>query len=216
MKVRGAGTDVTQDLIMEGVVCVYLDNILIFMKSIDEHRHITCLVLERLQAHKLFLRHDKCEFEQMTIEYLGLIISEGEIRMDPVKVAGVMEWPTPTTCKEVQSFLGFVNFYRCFIEDFLHHAKPLFELMKKERKWESGPAQKGAFDEIKDRVTSSPILCFADDSKAFHIKMDSSDYVTGSVLSQQSADDLRWHPSHSTQSHSMWSSEIMRFTTKRC
>jgi hypothetical protein len=82
--------------------------------------------------------------------------------MDPVKVAGVTEWPVPTTRKEVQSFLGFVNFYRRFIKGFSHHAKPLFELTKKDRKWSWGKAEQSAFDEIKTRVTSSPILHFAD------------------------------------------------------
>jgi hypothetical protein len=159
--------DIFQDLIMEGVVCVYLDDILIFTKSVEEHRSITQLVLERLREHKLFLRHDKCEFERTTIEYLGLIISKGEIRMDPIKVAGVTEWPTPNSKKEVQSFLGFANFYRRFIEGFSHHAKPLFELTKKDRKWNWTETEQGAFDEIKNRITSSPILHFADDSKAF-------------------------------------------------
>lgn len=179
---------------MEGVVCVYLNDILIFTKGIKEHRHITRLVLEWLRQHKLFLRHNKCEFEKTTIEYLGLIISEGEVRMDLVKVAGVTEWPTPTTKKEVQSFLGFANFYRHFIEGFSHHAKPLFELTKKDRKWSWEEGEQQAFDEIKDWVTSSPILCFADDSKPFRIEADSSDFATGAVLSQQSDDDLKWHP----------------------
>jgi hypothetical protein len=103
--------DIFQDLIMEGIICVYLDNILIFTKDIAEHRCIMQLVLERLHKHKLFLQHNKCKFEQTTIEYLRLIISQGEMRMDPVKVAGVMEWPALTIKKEVQSFLGFANFY---------------------------------------------------------------------------------------------------------
>jgi hypothetical protein len=68
-------------------------------------------MLERLHKHKLFLWHNKCEFKQTTIEYLGLIVSEGEIHMDLVKIVGVMEWPTPTMKKEVQSILGFANFY---------------------------------------------------------------------------------------------------------
>ena len=71
--------DIFHDLIMEGVVCVYLDDILIFTKDLEEHRRITRLVLDRLRQHKLFLRHDKSEFERTTIEYLGLIISEGEV-----------------------------------------------------------------------------------------------------------------------------------------
>ena len=127
-------------------------------------------------------------------KYLRLIISEGEIRMDPVKVASVMEWPTPSSQKEVQSFLGFANFYRRFIEGFSHHVKALFELMKKYRKWSWGEVEQLAFDEIKSHITLSPILHFADDSKAFRIEADSLDYATGSILSQQSTDDQKWHP----------------------
>ena len=114
--------------------------------------------------------------------------------MDLVKVAGVSEWPIPTTRREVQSFLGFTNFYHRFIEDFSHHAKPLFKLTKKDRKWTWGEDEQLAFDEIKHRVTSSPILHFADDSKPFHIEADSSNFATGVVLSQQSSDNLKWHP----------------------
>ena len=78
--------------------------------------------MEQLREHKLFLQHDKCEFEHTQIEYLGLVVMHGSIAMDPIKVAGVTEWPVPKTKKEVQSFLGFTNFYHRFIEGFLHHA----------------------------------------------------------------------------------------------
>jgi hypothetical protein len=91
-------------------------------------------------------------------------------------------------------FLGFANFYRHFIEGFSHHVKPLFELTKKDQKWNWGEAEQLAFDEIKTQVTSSPILRFADDSKAFQVEADSSNFTTGTVLSQQSSDDLKWHP----------------------
>ena len=170
--------DIFQDLIMEGVVCVYLNDILIFAKSMEEQHRVTHLVLELLQKHKLFLRHEKCEFEKTSIEYLGLIISKGKMCMDPVKVGGVTEWPTPTNCKEVQLFLGFANFYRRFIKGFSHHVKPLFKFTKKDRKWSWGMMEHLAFDEIKTCITS-PILHFADDSKSFRIEADSSDYMTG-------------------------------------
>ena len=81
--------DIFHDLITEGVVCVYLDNILIFTKTLEEHHRVTHLVLECLREYKLFLKPEKCEFERTRIEYLGLIISEGQVEMDPVKVAGV-------------------------------------------------------------------------------------------------------------------------------
>jgi len=102
--------DIFEDLISEGVVVVYLDNILIFTETLEEHWKVTCRVLELLEKHKLYLRPDKCEFEKTTVEYLGVIISHNSVSMDPVKIAGVTEWPA-TNKKEVQSFLGFTNFY---------------------------------------------------------------------------------------------------------
>jgi hypothetical protein len=112
--------------------------------------------------------------------------------MDSVKVTGVMEWPTPNLKKEVWSFLGFTNFYCQFIKGFLHHVKLLFEPTKKNQKWGWAKAEQWAFDEIKSHITFSPILRFTDNSKAFWILADSSDYATGGVLSQQSSDDLKW------------------------
>jgi hypothetical protein len=102
--------DMFTDMISEGVVVVYLDDILIFTKDLAEHRRITHRVLGRLAEHQLYLRPEKCEFEKTRIEYLGLIISENQVEMDPVKVAGVADWPEPCNKREVQSFLGFANF----------------------------------------------------------------------------------------------------------
>ena len=101
--------DIFQDLIMDSSVCVYINNILIFTKTLTEHRWITKLVLQRLKEHKLYLKPEKCEFEWTQIEYLGLIISEGQIKMDPVKVKGVTDWPELKNRRGVQSFLGFVR-----------------------------------------------------------------------------------------------------------
>lgn len=86
--------DIFQDLIAEGHVCVYLDDILIFTETLEEHHQLLQMVLDRLRLHKLYLRPEKCEFEHTRIEYLGLIVSEGRVEMDPVKVAGVAEWPS--------------------------------------------------------------------------------------------------------------------------
>ena len=137
--------DIFHELIMEGVVVVYLDDILIYTKTVEEHREVTRRVLELLQSHKLFLKPDKCEFEKTRVEYLGVIVSHNSVEMDPVKVAGVADWPAPGNKKEVQSFLGFVNFYRCFIQDFSHHARPLFELTKNDVKWKWSTDEQLAF-----------------------------------------------------------------------
>jgi len=87
-------------------------------------------VLEVLAEHKLFLRPEKYEFHRKEIEYLGLVISENKVVMDPVKVAGVCNWPTPENRTDVQAFIGFVNFYRRFIRDFSTIARPLFNLTR--------------------------------------------------------------------------------------
>jgi hypothetical protein len=112
-----------QDLITEGVISVYLDDILIFTDSLEEHHRITCLVLDSMCEHKLYLWPEKCKFEKTKIKYLSVIISHNKVEMDPVKIAGVADWLTPSNKKEVQSFVSFVNFYQCFIPGFSHHAR---------------------------------------------------------------------------------------------
>jgi len=149
--------DIFRDLIAEGVVVVYLDDILIFTETIEQHREVTRCVLKLLEENHLFLKPDKCEFEKTKVEYLGVIISHNSVEMDPVKIAGVSEWPTPTSKKEVQSFLGFTNFYRRFIRDFSHHARPLFDLTKNNVKWHWSMEEQSAFDALKGQITSAPI-----------------------------------------------------------
>jgi hypothetical protein len=182
------------DMISEGVVVVYLDDILIFTKTLDEHRQVTRRVLGRPAEHELFLRPEKCEFEKTRIEYLGLIISENHIEMDPVKVAGVVEWPQPKNKREVQSFLSFANFYCQFIKDFSHHARPLFDLTRNDQKWKWDTLEATAFRKLKEAITSTPVLTTPADNCPFRIEADSSDFTTGAVLSQLSAEDEKWHP----------------------
>jgi len=186
--------EIFQDIVIEGVVCMYLDNILIYTKTMDEHHRITHLVLEQLCKHKLFLQHNKCEFKCTQIEYLGLIVTHGSITMDPIKVTEVAEWPVPKTTKEVQSFLGFMNFYYRFIEGFSHQAEPLFDLTKKDFLWAWNDNQQKAFNKLKNCITSLPVLQFADNSLPFHVEADSSNFATGAVLLQQSPEDDKWHP----------------------
>ena len=121
-----------EDLLDMGQVIIYLDDILIFMHTIDQLDRLTCKVLERLEHHDLFLKPKKCFFDQKSIEYLGVIISEGQVKMDQAKVHGILHWPTPKMLKNVQAFLGFCNFYHHFVQDFSTIAHPLSQLTKKD------------------------------------------------------------------------------------
>lgn len=127
--------EVFRDMIDEGVIGSYMDDILVHTKELGQHRDVVNCVLQRLQHHDLYLKPEKCQFERDSIEFLGLVVSHNNMSMDPVKVAGVADWPTPRNLKEVQSFIGFANFYRRFIADFSSIARPLFDLTKKTVPW---------------------------------------------------------------------------------
>jgi hypothetical protein len=186
--------EIFQDLITEGIISVYLDDILIFTNSLEEHCWITRLVLDRMREHKLYLRPEKCEFKKTKIEYLSVIISHNKVEMDPVKIAGVADWPTPSNKKEVQSFIGFVNFYRRFIPGFSHHVRTLFDLTMKDIRFIWGLPQEDSSMKLKEPVTSAPVLVLPDDDLPFRLEADSSGITTGVVLLQQSVDNNAWHP----------------------
>ena len=179
------------DLIASGKVVIYLDDILIFTETIEEHREVVRQVLEVLRQNHLYLKPEKCEFEQTSIEYLGMIVEEGKVRMDPAKVAAIRDWPTPTKKRDLQSFIGFCNFYRRFIEDFSKIARPLHDLTK-DVPWRWGEDQQMAFEALKEKISSEPVLAIPRDEGQFRVEADASDYATGAVLSQEQ--DGKWHP----------------------
>jgi len=142
-------------------------------------------VLEILTEHKLFLHPEKYEFHRKQIEYLGLVISENKVAIDPVKVARVCEWSTPESWTDMQAFVGFVNFYRRFIQDFSTIARPLFNLTRSDHAWNWGTKEQEAFKHLKMAVTTAPILASPQDSEPFRIEANSSDFASRAVLSQQ-------------------------------
>ena len=113
--------------------------------------------------------------------------------MDPVKIAGIKDWPTPVKVKDVRSFLGFCNFYRPFIKGFANIARPLNNLTKKEAEWQWGPQEDEAFETLKTRVTTNPILAHPDQSKQFELEVDASGFAHRAVLLQL-GDDNKKHP----------------------
>lgn len=181
------------DLVAAGKVAVYLDDILIYSATQTGHRDITHEVLRRLRAHDLYLRPEKCEFERDEVEYLGLIIRQGEVTMDPVKVRAISNWPDPRNLRELRGFLGFANFYRRFIKDFSRIARPLNDLTKKDAPWVWNDSQRQTFRHLKTSFTREPILAMWEPNRPTRIEVDASGYATGGVLLQKLPDD-RWHP----------------------
>src|SRR5258708_1318399 len=168
----------------------YMDNILIYSSSLMDHRRITQEILQTLCSYKLFLRLEKCKFKRQEVDYLGLVISKDHVAMDPVKVQGVMDWLQPAKVKDVQSFIGFMNFYWRFIRDFSEVAHPLHMLTQKSKDWSWGAAKQQAFDALKSTVTSTPTLTFPSKSGPFHLECNASNFATGAVLLQQQEDRL--------------------------
>ena len=181
------------DMIEGCIVIVYMDDILIFAKTQEELEQYTKMVLQRLQENDLYLKPKKCEFNKTTMEYLGLIIKEGQLSMDPVKLKGISEWPTPKTVKQVRAFLGFGNFYRRFIRKFSELALPLNNLLKKDTHFDWTPTCQESFNTLKKRFTEEPVLMMPDQSRPFQIESDASKHASGAVLTQMDSNGDR-HP----------------------
>jgi len=123
------------------------------------------------------------------VGFLGVIIGEDGIRMEKEKVQGVMEWPVPKNVKDVQKFLGLANYYRWFVKDFATIAKLLHEMTRKGKKWNWGEKQQRAFEELKERFMTEPVLVTPDLDKEMRVEVDASDFATGGVLSMKCEDE---------------------------
>ena len=182
---------ILKDLVDEGHVIVYLDDILIYTMDLKEHDRIVRQVLEILKRNRLYLRFEKCTFAQSTIEYLGFIVGNGEIRMDAKKVEAIQTWPEPKNLTNVQSFLGFCNFYRRFIKDFSKIARPLNRLTGNVE-WQWGEEERKAFEGLKEAVKTFPVLAVPTDEDPFRVESDASDFAVGAILSQKQ--EGKWRP----------------------
>ncbi|CAH1770615.1 5025_t:CDS:1, partial [Entrophospora sp. SA101] len=168
-----------------GPICkFYLDDILIYSKTKEEHLQHLHQVLKILRQHKLYAKLSKCEFLQSKVEYLGHYISAEGIAVDTRKTAAIKDWPAPTNVSEVRSFLGLANYYRKFVKNFSSIASPLTSLLQKDQpfKWEL--TEETAFDELKQQLTSAPVLLLPGPTKPFSVTTGTSDFAIGAVLSQ--------------------------------
>ena len=169
-----------------------MDDILVFSKNEKDHEKHVGQILQKLREHKLSLKPEKCWFSKREIKFLGLIISEDSITMDRGKVEAIRNWLEPKNKKELQQFLGFVNFYRRFVEGFAKIAKPLAKLTGKEE-WEWTDDQQKAFEGLKAKISEEITLTIPNDEGQFRIEVDASDFAMGGILSQHQKDDT-WRP----------------------
>src|SRR5690554_3038909 len=175
--------EVLKEFLDKGVV-VYMDDILIYTKTVTEHRLLLSKVMARLMEHGLAADIEKCVFEAPSVEFLGYIISAKGVGMFEEKVKAILEWETPRTVKDVRSFLGFANFYRRFIEGYSRLTIPLTNLTRKDAPWQWTEACQKAFDSLKARFTSAPILSHFDPDLQTILETDASDFAISGILSQ--------------------------------
>ena len=172
--------------IAEGWLIIYMDDILVATED-DQEFHDKCIhrMLNKLKEHELYLKLEKCVFDQKRIEFLGVILEGRTVQMDPAKVKGIADWPPPWNVTDIHSFLGFTGFYHYFIPNYSLIAQPLIQLTCKNVpfNWDHSCTQ--AFEHLKSLMCAKPILQQLDYMKAFFLATDASAYGIGTVLSQE-------------------------------
>jgi ribonuclease HI len=170
---------------LDKFVVVFIDDILIYSKTEGEHEEHLRLVLQKLREHQLYASFSKCDFWLKGVSFLGHIITDGGISVDPAKVEDVLKWEPPRTVKEIRSFLGLAGYYRRFIEGFFKIVKPLTTLLEKDREFKWTDACQECFEELKRRLTTAPVFVMPDLQKGFDIYCDASRQGLGCVLMQE-------------------------------
>jgi len=172
------------ELLYKGVLANYMDDFVIPAKTMEKLEERMVRFLKIAEKHNLCFKKSKCDFNMEEIPILGVIVGKGQVKMEQEKIKAVKEWKTPTKVKDVESFLGFANFYRWFIHNFSHTAKPLNKLKeKKEWKWEE--EHQKAFKELKKKITSQPVLSLPKREGKFRVEMDASGHAIRGMLSQE-------------------------------
>ena len=175
--------DIFHEEIAQGWLRVYIDDVIIVTEDDDKlHEEKERHFLFKLALNNLLLKPEKCWFHQKEVEYLGVIIGQGSVKIDPIKVKGIMEWPTPTCIEDIRSFLGFCNFYRAFIPNFSLLAHPLNDLTKKNYPWRWSEQREKAFQWLKEACASDLVLRTPDWSRQFIMETDASGFALGALL----------------------------------
>ena len=170
------------ELLHKGILANYMDDFVIEAKTMEELEERTVQFLKIAEKHNLCFKRLKCNFNMEEIPILGVVVGKEQIQMEQEKIKAVKKWKTLTRVKDVESFLGFTNFYWCFIQNFSHTAKSLNELKgKKEWKWEE--EHQRAFEELKEKITSQLVLALPKREGKFRVETDTSGHTIGGVLS---------------------------------
>ena len=169
---------------LDTFVIIFLDDILVYSRSLEEHKTHVRQALEILRKHKLYAKMTKCSFFQQEVEYLGHIVGSDGVKPDPAKIKAIKEWKQPENLKELRSFLGLAGYYRRFIQDFAKIATPLTNLTRKKTPYKWTSREDAAFTELKTKLTEAPVLKTADPDQEYIVTFDGSDTAVGAVLSQ--------------------------------
>jgi hypothetical protein len=169
---------------LDKFIVVFIDDILVYSRSEEEHEEHLHLVLQKLREHRLCTKLSKWEFWMKKVVFLVHIISKGGISVDSSKVQDVLSWNAPTSVSDIQSFLGLAGYHQRFIEWFLKISKSMTKLLKKDKKFEWTSVCEASFQELKKRLTTAPILVMSDMKKSFSIYFVASGQGLGCVLMQ--------------------------------
>ncbi|CAI7812649.1 unnamed protein product, partial [Closterium sp. NIES-53] len=164
---------------------IFIDDLLLYSRTREEHLKHLELVLARLSEHRLYAKCSKCEFAKTKLSFLGHVISHGKLEVDNSKIAVLKQWKQPSTVKEVQAFLGLANYYRRFVKGFAAVAAPLTDLLWKDSSFSWEPLQQQAFEQLKTCLTSPPALAVPNPELPYFIWCDASDVALGAILCQE-------------------------------
>ena len=179
------------DDLLDVCVIIFIDDVLIYSKTTEEHDKHVRMVLDRLREHSLYAKLSKCSFFQPEVEFLGFMVGRNGISMEQSKIKAVLDWPAPENRKQLMSFLGLANYYRKFIKDHAAICAPLTELLKLDVPYQWGEREQQALDDLKAAMTKGPVLATPDPEKGYILYTDASDFAVGAVLMQEQNGEQR-------------------------